>query len=85
MGGQNIRPFRNEASRTANPDSRLFLGRFLPVDEEYEAGALAPVGRTVASRGPVIQPLYIGDPLRVSLPSGNNAMLVHPPPAAAPQ
>lgn len=85
VNGQNIRSFRKELSRTSDPDIRRFVDRFLPVDEEHEAGALALMGRDVASRGPVIQPPQTGDPIRVSPPPGDSAMPVVPPRSAAPR
>ena len=66
VNNDEIRAFRKEASRTADPDIRSFVARFLEVDEKHAAGARALSERGVGSRMPVIQPPRTGDTMPVT-------------------
>ena len=51
---EDVRAFRREAARTANPQIRSFVMRFLPVDEKHEAGARELRKRSTGSLGPYL-------------------------------
>jgi putative membrane protein len=84
INGEDIRTFRKEAARTADPEIRSFVTRFLEVDEKHEAGARALSERPVGSRMPLIQPPRTGEVIPVIWPPGSGAMPVIPPPASTP-
>jgi putative membrane protein len=56
INNENLRAFRKEAARTADPDIHSFVDRFLEVDSKHEAAASALSERVVASKAPVIAP-----------------------------
>jgi hypothetical protein len=85
INGEDIRAFRTEASRTADPDIRRFVTRFLEVDEKHEAEARALSERNVGSSMPLIHPPQTGDTMPVIPPPGASAMPVIPPPTPAPK
>ena len=81
VNNEEIRTFRQEAGRTADPDIRSFVERFLEVDEKHAAGARALSERSVASRMPVIEPPRTGDTMSVPPPaSDSNMPIISPPP-----
>ena len=84
INGEDIRSFRREASRTADPDIRSFVTRFLEVDEKHEAGARALGERHVGSSMSLIRPPRTGDTMPVIPPAGASAILVTLPPTPAP-
>ena len=84
INGEDIRSFRREASRTADPDIRSFVTRFLEVDEKHEAGARALGERHVGSSMSLIRPPRTGDTMPVIPPPGASAILVALPPTPAP-
>ncbi len=86
VNAEEIRAFRAEASRTADPDLRAFVAQFLPVDQKHEAAARALTrGRAnTDSRMPVIvPPPTAGANMPVIKPPTNSPMPVIPPPPAA--
>jgi putative membrane protein len=56
INNENLRAFRKEAVRTADPDIHSFVDRFLEVDAKHEAAASALTEHVVASKAPVIAP-----------------------------
>jgi putative membrane protein len=57
VNGEDMRSFRSEASRTADPDLRAFVARFLPTEQQHEATARALSNRQGSGgRMPVITP-----------------------------
>lgn len=85
INGEDIRAFRKEASRTADPDIRSFVTRFLEVDEKHEAGARSLSERNMVSRMPVIQPPRTGDTMPVIPPPDASSMPVIAPPTPTPK
>ena len=83
VNAEDMREFRREASRTADPAIRAFVTRFLEVDERHEAGARELGGRAVASRMPVIKPPPAGSRMPVISPPSDGAMPVITPPGPA--
>lgn len=83
-----VRSFRQEASRTADPEIRAFVSKFLTVDEGHAKGARDLAGRAIASgpvtNTPVIRPPSTGSNMPVIAPPTNDsAMPVIPPPASS--
>ena len=79
INGSIIRAFRREASRTADPDIRRFVVRFLEVEEKHDAIARKLAERPVAFRLPVIVPPRTGDTMPVISPPSPSNMPVIPP------
>jgi hypothetical protein len=78
-----LRAFRNEAGRTADPDIHGFVGRFLEVEAKHEAAANALGDHVVASKVRVIEPPQTGDTMAVVPPaSGSSMPMIVPPPNA---
>ncbi len=85
VNSEAMRDFRREASRTADPDIRAFVTRFLPVEQQHEAAARGLIGSARAgSRMPVIKPpAAAGANMPVIKPPVTSPMPVIPPPASA--
>jgi putative membrane protein len=83
INSQAIRALRREAGRTADPDIRRFVDRFLEVDARHEAAASALGEHVIAARSPVIHPPRTGDKMTVVPPSSASPMpVIAPPPSA---
>ena len=83
INATDVSSFRSEALRTADPDLKMFVQKFIEVDQKHEDGARALAGRSVASRMPVIVPPPAGQSMPVITPPVGGAMPVIPPPAPA--
>ena len=81
INADDIRDFRRQASRTADPEIRDFVQRFLAVDQKHEDAAKALEHRQVAARMPVIAPPPTGGTMPVIAPPSGGTMPVIPPPA----
>ena len=75
-----LRNLRKAAGRTADPDIRGFVTRFLEVDERHEEGARALSERDEAARRSVIPPPRTGDTMAVPPPPEASTMPVIPAP-----
>lgn len=82
INNDNIRAFRKEAARTADPDIHSFVDRFLEMDAKHEAAASALSERVVASKTPVIHPPLTGDRMVVVPPPSASSMPVIAPPSS---
>ena len=78
---EEIRAFRKEAGRTADPDIHRFVDRFLEVDQKHDAAARALNEHVLASTPPVIHPPPTGDTMTVVPPASASSMPVIAPPA----
>jgi putative membrane protein len=86
VNGADLRAFRSEAGRTADPELRAFVEQFLPTDQKHEATARALAGGqgTRGSRMPVIvPPPAAGANMPVIKPPAASPMPVIPPPPTA--
>ena len=86
VNGEDMRAFRSEASRTADPDLRAFVAQYLPTDQKHEAAAraLSNGQGTGAGRMPVITPPpSAGANMPVIKPPATSPMPVIRPPAPA--
>jgi len=84
INAEDIRSFRQEASRTADPEIRDFVTRFLEVDEKHASAAAALASRRTASRMPVIQPPATGSSMPVVNPPGGANMPIIQLPGTSP-
>ncbi len=76
INSEATRSFRRQAARTADPDVRGFVYRFLEVDARHEAAATTLTEHVVAAKSPVIHPPRTGDAMVVVPPPGGSAMPV---------
>ena len=76
INGDGIRAFRVEASRTADPEVRSFVLRFLDVDKKHESVARS-LSNTVEAV--VIHPPRTGDPIVVVPAPGSPMPIIRPP------
>ena len=80
---EDMRAFRKEVGRTADPDIRGFVGRFLEVEVKHEAAAVALNENVVASKSPIVRPPPTGDTMAVVPPTSDRSMpVIAPPPNA---
>jgi putative membrane protein len=82
VNGEDLREFRREASRTADPAIRSFVEQYLPMEEKHEAAARALGGTARANNSmPVIRPQAGSNMPVIKPPAGAGAsMPVIPPP-----
>lgn len=83
INSEDMRAFRKEAGRTADPDIHSFVDRFLEVDAKHEAAARALSEHVVASKAPVIRPPRTGDTMAVVPPPSVSSMPVIAPQSSA--
>ena len=85
INGDGVRGFRVEASRTADPEIRAFVLRFLDVDKKHQSLARSLSNILVASRAVVIRPPQTGDPIIVvPAPDKSPMPIIQPPSNAQP-
>jgi len=66
INGDGIRALRAEASRTADPDVRAIVLRFLDVEKEHEGLARSLSDTVIASRPAGLRPPRTGDPMVIA-------------------
>ena len=88
VNGSDMSGFRQEASRTTDPDIRAFVAKYLPMDEAHARAADALAGTSVAdlklTRTPVIKPPSTSSNMPViKPPNSDSAMPVIAPSTVA--
>ena len=83
INGDGIRASRVEASRTADPEIRAFVLRFLNVDKKHQSLARSLSDIVMASRAVVVRPPQTGDPIVVVPAPDKSPMPIIQPPSNA--
>ena len=84
INGDGIRAFRAEASRTADPDVRAFVLRFLDVEKQHDNLARSLSDTIIASSPAALRPPRTGDPIVIAPPTDKTPMPIIRPPSDSP-
>ncbi len=85
INGDGVRAFRAEASRTADPEIREFVTRFLTVEKQHDSLARALSDTVMASGAAGLRPPRTGDPIVIAPPPDRTPMPIIRPPTDEPR